>query len=142
MWLEIKKLCMVKTYANVKEILLITKEVERMLRELGDIPFEPLKEKEEERVHIDMMLEKRVNVLSESFIKFLKGSLFIVGASPSKVDNSTMCQICKASDHIATTCLRIGDLKLKCVKCGLPYKMENCGVKCGYCASMGHMKDK
>jgi hypothetical protein len=20
--------------------------------------------------------------------------------------------------------------------------MENCGVKCGYCSSMGHMKDK
>ncbi len=53
-----------------------------------------------------------------------------------------MCQICKASDHIATTCPRIRNLKLKCVKCGLPYKMENCGIKCGYCARMGHMKDK
>jgi len=58
MRLEIKKLCMVRTYANVKEMLLIAKEVERVLGELGDIPFEPLKEKEEEGVHNDMMLEK------------------------------------------------------------------------------------
>jgi hypothetical protein len=80
--------------------------------------------------------------LNESFINFFKGSLFIVGASPSRVNSSTMCQIWKASDHIATFYSCIGDLKLKCVKCGLPYKMENCGIKCGYCASMGHMKDK
>ncbi len=46
MWLEIKKLCMVRTYANVKEMLLIAKEMERVLGELGDIPFEQLKEKE------------------------------------------------------------------------------------------------
>jgi hypothetical protein len=48
---------MVRTYANVKEML-IAKEMERVLGELGDIPFEPLKEKEEEGVHNDMMLEK------------------------------------------------------------------------------------
>jgi len=36
----------------------------------------------------------------------------------------------------------IGNLKPKCVKCGLPHKMKNCGVKCGYYSSMGHTKDK
>lgn len=34
---------MVKTYANVKEILLATKHVEQIF-ELSEIPFEPLKE--------------------------------------------------------------------------------------------------
>jgi len=52
-----------------------------------------------------------------------------------------MCQICKANDHIATICPRIGDLKPKCVKCDLPHKMDNCGVKCGYYFGMGHTKD-
>jgi hypothetical protein len=33
-------------------------------------------------------------------------------------------------------------LKPKCVKCDLPHKIENCGVKCGYYASMGHMENK
>jgi hypothetical protein len=53
-----------------------------------------------------------------------------------------MCQICKASDHIATTCPHIRDLKPKCVKCGLPHKMDDCGVKCGYYFGMGHTEDK
>jgi len=42
--LKIKKICMVRTYANVKEKLSITKEVERVLGELGETPFESLKE--------------------------------------------------------------------------------------------------
>ncbi len=50
---------------------------------------------------------------------------------PSRASSSTMCQICKANDHIATTSLHIEDLKPKCSKCSLPHKIENCGVKCG-----------
>ncbi len=54
-----------------------------------------------------------------------------------------MCaQICKSIDHIITMCFHIGDMKPKCVKCGIPHKMENCGVKCGYCFAMGHTKDR
>ncbi len=39
-------------------------------------------------------------------------------------------------------CPHIGNLKPKCVKCGLPHKTKNYGVKCGYYSSMGHTKDK
>jgi len=35
---------MVRTYANVEEILTVTKDVEQVLSELGERPFEPLKE--------------------------------------------------------------------------------------------------
>jgi hypothetical protein len=87
------------------------------------------------------MLEKQVNVFNESFINFFKGSSFVARISPLGVDNSTMCQICKANDHITTTCPCIGDLKPKCVKCSLPHKMKNYGIKCGYCARMGHIED-
>lgn len=66
----------------------------------------------------------------------------IIVVSPLRTINSTMCQICKANDHIVITCPCIGDLKPKCVKCGLPQKMENCGMKCGYYFGMGHIKDK
>jgi hypothetical protein len=55
----------------------------------------------------------------------------VVKAIPLGARSSTMCQICRTSDHIAITCLHIGGLKPKCVKCSLPHKMENCGVKCG-----------
>jgi len=42
--LMIKKLCMVKTYVNVEEMLLVAKEVERVYGEFGETPFEPLME--------------------------------------------------------------------------------------------------
>ncbi len=102
-----------------------------MLGELRETPFEPLKQKQEEGMHSDTTLEKQVTTLNQSFINFFKGSSFGVGAIPSRTSNFTMCQICKANDHIATTCLNIGDLKPKCVKCGLTHKTKNCGIKCG-----------
>jgi hypothetical protein len=38
------RLVVVKMYANVEEMLVVAKEVERVLGELGETPFEPLKE--------------------------------------------------------------------------------------------------
>jgi hypothetical protein len=35
---------MVRSYANIEEMLAIVKEVEKVLGELGETPFEPLKE--------------------------------------------------------------------------------------------------
>jgi len=55
-------------------MLLAAKEMERMLGELGETPFEPLKEEQEESMHNDTMLEKQVNVFNESFINFFKWS--------------------------------------------------------------------
>ncbi len=105
--------------------------MESVLGQLGETPFEPLKEEQEESMHNDTMLEKHVHAFNESFINFFKGPSFVIGISPLRTINFTMChQICKASDHIVTTYPCIGDLKPKCVKCGLPQKMENCGVKC------------
>jgi hypothetical protein len=40
---------MVRTYANVEHILIATKDVERVFNELGETPFEPLKEEQKER---------------------------------------------------------------------------------------------
>ncbi len=51
---KFRKLCMVRIYANVKEMLLIAKKVENVLGELGETPFEPLKEEHEEGMHNDI----------------------------------------------------------------------------------------
>jgi hypothetical protein len=40
---KIKKLCMVKNYANVEEMFVDAKDVKKLL-ELGETPFEPFKE--------------------------------------------------------------------------------------------------
>jgi hypothetical protein len=42
--LEIRKLCFVRNFADIEELLGAASEVERVLGELGEIPFEPLKE--------------------------------------------------------------------------------------------------
>jgi len=45
---EIQKLCVVKTFANVEELVGAATELERVLGELGETPFEPLREEQEE----------------------------------------------------------------------------------------------
>jgi hypothetical protein len=87
-------------------------------------------------------IEKQIIALNESFINFFKGTSSSVGNPYSKASSSSVCQICKSSDHIATMCPYIGNMKLKCAKCGLPHKMENCRVKCGYCYGMRHIENK
>jgi hypothetical protein len=82
---------MVRTYANVEEIFVVAKDVERVLGELGETPFEPLKEKQKEGMHNDMLLEKQVFSLNESFINLFKGMSSIAKTIPSKAKNSTMC---------------------------------------------------
>jgi hypothetical protein len=42
--LEIRKLCVVRTFVNIEELVGAAIEVERVLGELGERPFEPLKE--------------------------------------------------------------------------------------------------
>jgi hypothetical protein len=133
---------MVRSYANIEEILVAAKEVERVLGELGETPFEPLKEEQEEGMNTQTNLEKQIIVLNESFINFFKGTSSSAGNPFSRASSSSVCQICKSSDHIATMCLHVGNLKPKCDKCGLPHKTKNCGVKCGYCYGMGHIEDK
>jgi septum formation topological specificity factor MinE len=41
---EIRKICVVRTYANIEEMVDAATELERVLGELGETPFEPLKE--------------------------------------------------------------------------------------------------
>ncbi len=79
--LDIKKLFIVRSYANVEEILVVAKEVERVLGELGKTPFGPLNEKQEEGVISNIVLEKYVIILNEFFIKIFKGAPSSVGTS-------------------------------------------------------------
>ncbi len=41
---EIRKLCVVRTFADIEELVGAAMEVERVLGELGETPYEPLKE--------------------------------------------------------------------------------------------------
>jgi len=52
---EIRKLCVVRTFADVEELVAATTELKRVLGELGETPFKPLKEEQEEGVEETMM---------------------------------------------------------------------------------------
>ncbi len=90
--------------------------------ELGETPFEPFKEEQEEGMTIDISLDKQITTINESFIKFFKGTSSKVGIFFLGANSSSVCPMCKSSDHID--------------KCCLPHKTENCSVKCGHCFSM------
>lgn len=79
--LYIKELFMVRSYANVEETLVVVKEVDKVLGELGKTPFEPLKEKQEEGMIFNVVLKKCVTILNGYFIKNFKGAPSSVGTS-------------------------------------------------------------
>ncbi len=137
---EIRKLCVVRTFADIEELVGAATELERVLGELGETPFEPLKEEQEEGV-AETSMEHQVANLNNTLINFFKGG--VPNSIPSS--SSTMfkeCQICKGRDHIATTCPRLNEPWPKCAKCGMPHRTENCGVKCSFCSGLGHSEDR
>ncbi len=127
---EIRKLCVVRTFADIEELVGAATELKRVLGELGETPYELLKEEQEEGV-AETMMEKQVNALNNTLINFLKGNV----PRPVTTSSSSMsarCQICKGRDHIATACPRLNEPWPKCAKCGMPCRnptLAKCGVK-------------
>jgi hypothetical protein len=137
---EIRKLCVVRTFADIEELVGATTEVERVLGELGETPFEPLKEEQEEGIE-ETVMEKQVIALNETFVYFFKGTVHNPEtSSPSTVIGG--CQICKGGNHLATTYPRLNEARPKCAKCSMPHRTENCGIKCAFCTSLGHFEDR
>jgi predicted component of viral defense system (DUF524 family) len=137
---EIRKLCVVRVFADIEELVVAAIEVERVLGELGEMPLEPLKEERDEGTKEDIM-ERQVTTLNETLINLFKGVAINQEASSSSTVTGG-CQICKGGDHLATACPRLNDARPKCAKCGMPHWTENCGVKCSYCAGLGHSEDR
>jgi len=137
---EIRKLCVVRTFADIEELVGAATELEQMLGELGETPFEPLKEEQEKGVAKTLM-EHQVAVLNNTLINFFKGGVpnFVPSSSSTLLKE---CQIYKGRDHIATTCPRLNEPRPKCAKCGMPHRTENYGVKCSFCSGLGHSEDR
>ncbi len=137
---EIRKLCVVRTFANIDELVGAATELERVLGELGETPFEPLKEEQEEEI-AETIMEKQVAALNNAIVSFFKRNV----PSPIASSSSTMfdeCQICKGGDHIATVCPRLNEPRSKCAKCGMSHRTEDYGMKCSFCSGLGHSKDR
>ncbi len=114
-------------------------ELEKILGEIGETPFEPLKEEQEEGVE-ETLMEKQVTTLNNILVNFFKQNVPNSVASSSSMMSSG-CQICKGGDHIATACPRLNEPRPKCAKCGMSHRTKNCGDKCSFCARLGHSED-
>jgi len=137
---EIRKLCVVRTFADVEELVAVATELERVLGELGKTPFEALREEQEEGVE-ETIMEKQVIALNNTLVNFFKRS--VPNSIPSS--SSTMsggCQLCNGGDHIATACSRLNEARPKCAKCNMLHRTENCGIKCSFYAGLGHSEDR
>ncbi len=43
---------------------------------------------------------------------------------------------------MATICPRLNEARTKCVKCKMPHRTENYGIKCSFCSGLGHSEDR
>jgi hypothetical protein len=71
----------VRTFTDIEKLVGAAIELERVLGELGETPFEPLKEEQEEGVSKTMM-EKQVTALNNTLINFSRGMCPIVMHHP------------------------------------------------------------
>jgi hypothetical protein len=137
---EIRKLCVVRTFVDIEELVGATTEVERVLGELGETPYEPLREEHEEETS-ESNMEKQVTALNNTLINFFKGNSCDTASSSSSTVFGGY-QLCKGGDHMATACPRLNEARPKCAKCNMPHRTENCGIKCTYYTGLGHSEDK
>jgi hypothetical protein len=137
---EIRKLCVVRTFADIEELVGAATEVERVLGELGETPYESLPEEQEEETS-KSNVEKQVAALNNTLINLFKGN----SHDPTSSSSSTVfgaCQLCKGGDHMAIACPRLNEARPKCAKCNIPHRTENCGIKCTFCTGLGHSEHK
>ncbi len=120
---EIRKLCVVRTFSDIEELVGAASKLERVLGELGETPLEPLKEEQEEGLTVMSMKNP-----TAALINFLEGSMPnpILSFPPALLIE---CQVCEGRDHIARTCSRLITPWPKCARCGGPHKTESCGVR-------------
>jgi len=137
---EIRKLCVVRTFTDIEELVRATTEVERVLGELSETPYESLPEEQEEEAP-ESNVEKEVAALNNTIIHLFKGNSHDPKSSSSSVVFGA-CQLCQGGDHMATACPRLNEARPKCAKCHMPHRTENCGIKCTFCAGLGHSEDK
>jgi len=52
---KIQKLCVVRTFTDIEELVGAAMELERVLGELGETPYEPLRKEQEEETSETMM---------------------------------------------------------------------------------------
>jgi hypothetical protein len=70
---KLKKICVIKTYTNIKEMVTTATEIKRVPRDLGETPYDPLREEKDEDAVGESFINKHLSVLNETLIQFFYG---------------------------------------------------------------------
>jgi hypothetical protein len=132
----------VRIYTNIEEIVIVTTEIERVLGDLGETPYDPLMEEKDEDVTGESSTNKQLSVLNETLIHFFRESGNENGASVSSSRSAYRCQLCQVESHGAVAYPMHNDMRPKCSKCGGGHRVENCGIRCSFYNGMGHSEDR
>ncbi len=118
--------------------MIATIKIERVLGDLGETPYDPLREEKDEDVTGESSTDKQLSMLNETLIHLFRESSTRNRTSARSSGGASRCQLCQAKDHIVVACLKQNDMRPKCSKCGGGHRAENCGIRCSLCNGMGH----
>jgi len=115
---KIKKFCVVRTYTNIEEVVTAIVEIERVLGELGEIPYKPMKEEQEETMFGESITDHQLHVLNDTLINFFRKGIHGKAGPNSSISVSTNnhCQLCRLGEHTALACPKLADTRPKCAK--------------------------
>jgi hypothetical protein len=113
-------------------VVVVVVKIKHVLGELGETPYEPMKEEHDETTSGESTIDRQLHVLSETLIHFFgKGTDSKVGPSTTFfVNNNNYCQLCRSKEHTSLTCPKLVNTKPKCAKCESGHKTDNCGLQC------------
>ncbi len=124
-------------------MVVVVAKIERVLGQLGETPYEPMKEEQYETMSIESTTNQQLHVLNETFINFF-GKGIDGKARPSIIfftNINNRYQLCHLEENTALTCPKLVDTRPKCAKCGGGHKIDNCGLKCSFYFGLGHTED-
>jgi hypothetical protein len=88
---KLKRLCVVRTYTKIEEMVIATIEIERVLGDLGETPYDTLREEKDEDVTGESSTDKQLSMLNETLIHFFRESSSKNGASASSFGSASRC---------------------------------------------------
>jgi hypothetical protein len=100
----------VKTYTDIEEMVIAATEIERVLIDLGETPYDPLMEENDEDVTGESSIDKQLSMLNKTLIHFYRESGSRNGASVSFSRNASRGQLCQAKNHTAVACPKHNDM--------------------------------
>ncbi len=91
-----------------------TTKIEKVLRDLGEAPYDPLKEEKDQDVIGESSTYKQLSVLNETLIHFFRESGSRNGTSGSSFGSASRCQLCQVENHTTVAYPKHNDMWPKC----------------------------